>query len=150
MEHDILLGNECLDVAANLHAALRRLRLAEVTRWLWVDALCINQLDEDEKARQINIMGLIFSRAFRVIVWLGEEADGSSMMFDNSLRSKSRSSYNGAVADSYHKISKWPWFMRTWVIQEFALNEKIIVQCGVRSCAWKDFMSTQHTNPSSC
>ncbi|KAF2034219.1 HET-domain-containing protein, partial [Setomelanomma holmii] len=38
---------------------------------LWVDAVCINQADMDEKATQIPLMGDIYSGAESVYVWLG-------------------------------------------------------------------------------
>jgi hypothetical protein len=44
----------------------------------WIDALCINQDDMDEKARQIPRMGDIYSKAQQVIVWLGPN-DGAEM-----------------------------------------------------------------------
>ncbi|KAH8749840.1 heterokaryon incompatibility protein-domain-containing protein [Hyaloscypha sp. PMI_1271] len=36
-----------------------------------IDAVCINQEDLDERAAQVSIMGHIYSKAFRVIIWLG-------------------------------------------------------------------------------
>jgi hypothetical protein len=43
-----------------------------VERTLWVDALCINQLDVDEKRHQISFMPDIYTKANTVIMWLGE------------------------------------------------------------------------------
>jgi hypothetical protein len=42
------------------------------TSHLWVDAICINQKDLDERAAQVKIMGRIFSTANGVMVWLGK------------------------------------------------------------------------------
>ncbi|KAK4466317.1 heterokaryon incompatibility protein-domain-containing protein [Cladorrhinum samala] len=39
---------------------------------IWIDALCINQKDENEKGAQIALMGQIFSMAANVLSWLGE------------------------------------------------------------------------------
>lgn len=64
-------------VTKNLHGALRRLRDPDLDRTLWVDAVCINQNDLEERANQVQIMALIYAYASRVVVWLGEEADGS-------------------------------------------------------------------------
>jgi hypothetical protein len=44
---------------------------------LWIDALCINQQDEAEKTEQVRQMYLIYSRAERIISWLGPAADNS-------------------------------------------------------------------------
>lgn len=40
-------------------------------RLLWIDALCINQSDAQERNHQVNMMGQIFSEAYFVISWLG-------------------------------------------------------------------------------
>lgn len=50
---------------------------------LWVDAICINQGDEEEKAQQVTSMTRIFGLASRVVVWLGEEADHSTLTFQH-------------------------------------------------------------------
>ncbi|KAK0622769.1 heterokaryon incompatibility [Immersiella caudata] len=55
--------------------ALNNLRLVEGERALWVDAVCINQEDKEECARQVLKMGDIYRRATNVTVWLG---DGSA------------------------------------------------------------------------
>lgn len=39
---------------------------------LWIDSICINQKDVDEKSHQVQMMGDIFSQARRVLIWLDE------------------------------------------------------------------------------
>jgi len=41
---------------------------------MWIDALCINQGDSDEKAKQIRLMSDIYIQAQRGLIWLGEES----------------------------------------------------------------------------
>jgi hypothetical protein len=43
------------------------------TRYLWVDAICINQLDMVEKTEQVRLMAHIYNQALLVIGWLGEK-----------------------------------------------------------------------------
>ena len=43
------------------------------SRLLWVDSICINQTDNDEKNHQVRIMGRIFNSACMVVIWLGEQ-----------------------------------------------------------------------------
>lgn len=61
-----------LQITDNLFSALRRLRRRFRSRRLWIDALCINQTDLDERIFQVSIMGAIYNSAFQVCVWLGE------------------------------------------------------------------------------
>ena len=46
---------------------------------LWVDAICINQGDLDERARQVRRMREIYGSAWAVIAWLGGESHRSNL-----------------------------------------------------------------------
>ena len=59
-------------ITDNLAAALRRLRLFDQPRTLWVDAICINQADSVEKAQQVAQMADTYAYAVCVVAWLGE------------------------------------------------------------------------------
>lgn len=48
------------------------MRLKDNTRTLWVDALCINQEDNDERAHQVGLMGQIYSKSKTTLLWLGD------------------------------------------------------------------------------
>ncbi|KAK2031512.1 heterokaryon incompatibility protein [Colletotrichum zoysiae] len=74
-----------VDVRENLAAGLRRFRTMDYFKRggkIWIDALCINQSDEAEKATQIPMMGSIYKLAANVIVWLGSETEGSAGVID--------------------------------------------------------------------
>ena len=58
-------------ITENLYEALQVLRSEDAFRFLWIDALCINQLDLSEKGHQVAFMGSVFRDASRVVVWLG-------------------------------------------------------------------------------
>ncbi|KAJ8126532.1 hypothetical protein O1611_g7107 [Lasiodiplodia mahajangana] len=60
-----------LQVTKNLDFALRHLRYIDRSRFLWVDAICIDQLNDFEKGAQVSMMSKIFRSAARVVVWLG-------------------------------------------------------------------------------
>ena len=63
-------------VGESLHAALKALRDPFIERVVWIDAICINQGDNDEKSEQVGFMARIYARAGGgVIIWLGEDDD---------------------------------------------------------------------------
>jgi hypothetical protein len=62
------LNFETLEVTTNLELALRYLRRENRARTLWIDALCINQKDEDEKTIQIQRMQWIYANASPIVV----------------------------------------------------------------------------------
>ncbi|KAI0420321.1 heterokaryon incompatibility protein-domain-containing protein [Xylaria grammica] len=63
-----------IPITLNLQHALLALRHPTLVRPLWVDAICINQQDIDERARQVAYMRLVYQHASRVVVWLGPES----------------------------------------------------------------------------
>ncbi|KAK6860420.1 HET-domain-containing protein [Apiospora arundinis] len=60
-----------LMTTVNFRDALRRFQLPDRPRLLWIDAVCINQQDEEDKGRQIPFMSQVYSGACGVLVWLG-------------------------------------------------------------------------------
>ena len=73
-------------VTANLAAFLHHRRQAGEPVRLWIDALCINQDDPEEKARQVKNMNLIYAWAPKLVVWLGPAGDDSDLAVEE-LRS---------------------------------------------------------------
>ncbi|EEU34771.1 uncharacterized protein NECHADRAFT_82369 [Fusarium vanettenii 77-13-4] len=69
-------------VTSNLALALRALRFSSRPRVLWVDAICINQEDPGEKAKQIPLMREIYASATSVLTWLGPDFPGAKEAFD--------------------------------------------------------------------
>ncbi|KAK4230331.1 heterokaryon incompatibility protein-domain-containing protein [Podospora fimiseda] len=54
-----------------LHNALEAFQLTKFEGFLWVDALCINQGDVEERSYQVKLMKDIYQGASAVEVWLG-------------------------------------------------------------------------------
>lgn len=71
--YGILLNGQAFPVGKLLWLALYRLRHTIKPQILWIDAICINQKDEVEKATQIRQMGNIYSQASTVLAWLGDK-----------------------------------------------------------------------------
>jgi hypothetical protein len=46
--------------------------------WWWIDSLCINLTDGNEREEQVRIMADIYRKSKRAIVWLGEEKEPGS------------------------------------------------------------------------
>jgi hypothetical protein len=81
-ESFIVLDGRRTQVRENLYQALLHLRHPEKASTLWVDALCINQSDVDERNRQVQLMGQIFMRAVKVLAWFGLDDEWTSAAFD--------------------------------------------------------------------
>jgi hypothetical protein len=115
----LLMHNHRFDVTVNLHAALSRLRNHSMERILWIDALCIDQANQEEKEHQIQSMAKIYGQANRVVVWLGETADNSDLAFEEIRIAAGRKSTGFSVSKRIRKavlkLLQRPWFRRIWV-----------------------------------
>ncbi|EMR87688.1 putative het domain protein [Botrytis cinerea BcDW1] len=129
----VIIDEKPLLVTANLHAALLQLRDRTFERIIWVDAICINQKDEEEKSHQIGLMAKIFGLADRVIVYLGEAADDSDQALkiirgvEDEIMDPSSSKEN---EKQILELLERPWFQRIWVLQEVGLARRILIMCG--------------------
>jgi hypothetical protein len=68
----ICCGSVDLPISTNGLSALRHLRAKLGAFTIWIDAVCINQLDAIEKAQQIPLMEQIYESATTTYFWLGE------------------------------------------------------------------------------
>lgn len=124
--------------------------------WLWIDALCINQSDLDEKSAQIKRMGDIYSHALSCNVWLGTASEDSDAAIEILKELGERFEINGAPIEdlaltpendiAVGKIqSKFgensskallsllnrSYWKRLWIIQEIVLSRGFgYVVCG--------------------
>ncbi|KAH6699918.1 heterokaryon incompatibility protein-domain-containing protein, partial [Leptodontidium sp. MPI-SDFR-AT-0119] len=130
----ISIDKQNLDVTENLHAALLRLRDRSLERVLWIDAICINQENLKEQGQQVRLMAKIYSKATRVLVWLGETAENS----DTALERMRIAADNGSpdslddktIQQAILALLQRPWFQRIWVLQEVAAARHILIMCG--------------------
>ncbi|KAI1745662.1 heterokaryon incompatibility protein-domain-containing protein [Xylaria scruposa] len=71
----INLNDHNHNVTVNLACAIRHIRNTERPIWIWIDALCINQVDIYEKGHQVALMRDIYAGAEEVLVFLGDGND---------------------------------------------------------------------------
>jgi hypothetical protein len=115
----IFIHGSRFEVTSNLHTALTHLRNHSLDRTLWIDAICIDQENPVEKAHQIQFMAMVYSQAYRVLVWLGKGASDSDLVFkeiqnENAKRSTSALDDKRLQAAGLALLQR-PWFRRIWV-----------------------------------
>lgn len=72
-------------VTANLYRALQFMRRKAEARTLWAEQICTNKRDDDERSRQVKMMGDIFQFADSVFAWFGAEDWGTRAAFENDF-----------------------------------------------------------------
>ncbi|RYP26488.1 hypothetical protein DL767_007992 [Monosporascus sp. MG133] len=119
-------------ITTNLHAALLRLRAPFLERVFWVDAICINQTDETEKGGQVRYMAEIYSKANRVVVWLGEaENDGDRALEEIRRLANSTSTEllnSKSTEQAILPLLRRPWFQRIWATKR---HDKVFALLGM-------------------
>jgi hypothetical protein len=155
-----------LPIQRNLHDALRQLRDPNTTRFLWIDAICIDQKNDIEKNQQIMRMAEIYKYAQRVIVWLGGATSDSSMALRTLGHIGNQIEFSGSLSiapapgctepkwwrlddaaviderpeiwDAILGLLTRPWFDRLWIKQEIQLaNPSALIQCGADTIKWQ-------------
>jgi hypothetical protein len=114
----IIIDNQTLNITKNLYALLLRLQNYSCSRIIWVDAVCINQKDEEEKQYQIPLIAEIYARANSVVVWLGETEDNSDQALE-AIRLAGEKSMKLPNIELHQQailqLLQRQWFRRIWV-----------------------------------
>ena len=65
------LSRRSILITETLHCALQYLRYSHDARCFWIDQICINQEDIEERGSQVPLMRHIYSSATSVVAWFG-------------------------------------------------------------------------------
>lgn len=167
----ISVNGSVVSIAKNLQEALSALRQTgggteeEVVGAgtpplpLWIDALCINQSDDAEKAVQVQLMQRIYRDAAQVFIWLGpaggDSAAAMALLRDvgtafqrlrdgplyalrapTFLRSIATTRPGPGLRGVWYLFRRRPYWRRVWVIQEAVLARRATLWCGSDALDW--------------
>ncbi|KAF4454386.1 heterokaryon incompatibility protein [Fusarium austroafricanum] len=79
---DIIVNQVSVQIRKNLHQALTKLPQKDFSGWIWIDSLCIQQNDNDEKSYPVGLMRVIYGQADCVYSCIGEAAKGTDLAMD--------------------------------------------------------------------
>ncbi|PGH11902.1 hypothetical protein AJ79_04594 [Helicocarpus griseus UAMH5409] len=160
-------GSQEFHLSSNLRAALRRLRYTNRRRLVWVDAICIDQSNRQERSHQVSLMRDIYRNAQRALIWIGEEkehtgaafglipalaekwvAQGSQEDITPTIQTEQPSEPHANQLLDPSSKTLWgsimdvftrPYFKRTWIIQEIIVSREATVICGGYEVDWTSF-----------
>ncbi|KAI0110829.1 heterokaryon incompatibility protein-domain-containing protein [Nemania sp. FL0031] len=149
------------EVTSNLWNLLRGIRQAKGDRYLWIDAISINQDDDLERGHQVQRMQTIYSGAERVLFYLGETTKEITILMDTlynfqgqvlshhptsdegwrlvweAEQAEARKRYGNntdkILQYGLQELLNRPWFSRVWILQEVANAPKASLCCGTAS-----------------
>ena len=137
------------------------------TRFLWIDQLCIDQANLEEKKQQVQLMSRIYSECSRGVVWVGELSEGVPLAdaragiqllqcmaacpdaynLDDLALPPAIHSGLGAAIDALGGIGygQNPWWSRIWTVQEATLPEHVVMQWGAFELPWTMLLGARNT-----
>jgi len=168
--HEIECNGETLAVHDNLFCALLRLGQPPYRgRLFWIDAICIDQENDEERGHQVDLMSEIYRNAKEVIIWLGphDEHVGNATRLIQGLCLLPEHKRQGVLPHTLDspeiqsslqpdlwKEKYWialahlfrrTWFSRAWVIQEVLLARRLLVLCGHNDVVtWEQLEMVSH------
>jgi len=158
--------NSTFALRPDLHAALRVFRRKEEARELWIDAICIDQMNTEEKNVQVPLMRRIYEGCSGVLIWLGERIQNCNSEAAISLirKLKGAATIDGPRVPEInvfnsHDLAKYglpsllssdyvsllslleaEWFKRSWIVQEVSVARKATLFLGACSVDWADLV----------
>ncbi|KAJ4854253.1 heterokaryon incompatibility protein (HET) domain-containing protein [Trichoderma breve] len=136
-------------VTANLETALKHLREQENRVTLWIDALCIDQSNTEERSSQVAQMREIYSNASEVIIFLVGTLDASAAI--DAWKASPLKTPCLSCSDLFEFLADFPqdhltqlsealrrtllvsWWDRIWVVQEAVVAKQLTVRYGYSS-----------------
>lgn len=118
----------------------------ENLRTIWVDAICINQDDMEEKKQQVAMMHRIYARRHTVIAYISHKSAEhgsctavSLLRHPSSLSADALSTHHLSILDN---LVRRPYFQRMWIVQECLLAESLTLICGPDEVTISEFTKT--------
>jgi hypothetical protein len=144
----IYLNGSPFRVTVNCEAALKQVRLRWRARMIWIDAVCIDQQNDEERGHQVRLMPQIYSGAQRVLIYLGEPTNEElkGLPYINgrdtpdqhvSRLYQSRADLWMLVRRALSSLLSRRYFSRVWILQEVALAKEALVLCGEYEVPWE-------------
>lgn len=145
----ILCDGKAFKITPHLETGLRHICTTSGCARLWVDAICIDQASDAEKATQVKKMHHIYRKAISVYVWLGEAENGSDeaiaaingveippnpekALMERILKLKSEAPklFDASLFKPLAALSRRSWFRRLWIAQEYFYAQSVQFFCG--------------------
>lgn len=136
-------------VTRSCEKALRAVRNSKSDRLLWVDLLCINQNDLEDKTEQVGLMHDIYSKASSVVAYICDESPETQMalVFLQKIKAAGKITPENVIPTdletrrSFRLLFEKPFFSRAWIVQERLLAKDWEIFCGKNSTFWPSSLS---------
>ncbi|KAI3319426.1 putative heterokaryon incompatibility protein [Xylariaceae sp. AK1471] len=152
----LVLGGKRFRVSERVYDIVHDRASCLMTRYVWIDSICINQDDDDEKSSQVQLMRNIYGSSYHTVVWLGYAPDANDAIgflahlrrridFDDPVERASRPLLDLNIENpswsALTRLINHDYWTRCWVIQEIAASKNVIISYGGELVTWDHFSS---------
>jgi hypothetical protein len=157
-ERRVYVNDNSMSIRKNCFSALRQVAKRHSACLLWIDSICINQLDVPEKNIQVAIMGEIYAKATMVVACIDADDNFSQQLVDlwpdTTVFASAQSGANPHAFDDWVAsrdkdyilmfrqsalaFMNHTYWTRVWIKQELALANELRILYGDHEFQWKD------------
>lgn len=155
-----------LTITEPLYLTLKQLRKKHRSVTLWVDAICINQDDDNEKTEQVKMLAQIFQNSVQTLGFIRDDGESTEVV-EMLMQVRAREMLCEGSADWPRNLPTCPkswnqrglptlldpiwsktadffrndWFRRVWIIQEVVIARSMKLVCGKYTIDWEHLYS---------
>jgi Heterokaryon incompatibility protein (HET) len=157
----VIVDGQRLAITRNAKCILEQRASSFRVTWLWIDAICIDQLNASEKRFQVAMMGQIYAQAQRTLIWMNNDGVKPSqairvlVIFSIMRILKKDFAENEKFINDFcfHLLDPFWWnylqtfltnsyWTRVWIIQEISRGKRVHLLYGGFILDWQYVMAS--------
>jgi len=129
---EIQLDAQSFFIRRNLDDFLKTAAAKDEQGLFFIDAICINQLDYNERQFQVPEMASIYRNANEVVAWLGppDESQLDNVRALSQTKREYCASWGSNELEGFKYLSYHRYWTRIWIVQEVLLASSLRIWCG--------------------
>lgn len=133
-----------VSITRSCQEVLQRIRSRSYPKCIWIDSLCVDQDNLEERGHQVQLMPHIYTRANKTYVYVGPTTSIDESMLEALATGRLEHDWSADEEPFCFILNNFlrrPYFFRVWMIQEIALSPNPAILCGEKEFPWSVLQS---------
>lgn len=133
------IGSGYVSITRSCQEVLQRIRSRFYTKCVWIDSLCVDQDNLQERGHQVQLMPRIYTRAKKTYVYVGPTTFKEESILKCLATGRWEQNWSAGEEPFWftrNNLLRRPYFFRVWIIQEIALSPNPVILCGKDEFPW--------------
>lgn len=133
------IGSGYVSITRSCQDVLQRIRNRFYTKCVWIDSLCVDQDNVQERGHQVQLMPHIYTRAKKTYVYVGPTTSKDESILEALATGRVEHVWSAdgePFGVTLNNFLRRPYFFRVWIIQEIALSPNPVILCGEKEFPW--------------